>query len=125
MKLTRRDSKESATGTHKTSKPSSPYVQKGVKVLQSSWHLGKRTYAPLEPIKGDGVMGSMSARWKEWKGLGAPRLVVQWLGQGIPLKWKGAPPEQSVVVSSRQPKEVELEIEKLIEGEHLQKRLAK
>lgn len=82
-------------------------------------HLGapeRKACAPLKPIEGDGVVGAMSAHWEEWKKLGAPRLVVQWLRQGVPLRWKGAPPKQKVVLGNKQPKEVEAEMDKLVEA---------
>lgn len=34
----------------------------------------------------------MSRQWRAWKAHGAPRLLCQWLRNGVPLKWKGAPP---------------------------------
>lgn len=40
-------------------------------------------------------MGAMSARWREWRRLGAPRLLVQWLRNGVPLKWRGRAPQPS------------------------------
>lgn len=52
----------------------------------------------------------MSARWKEWKRQGAPRLLVQWLRNGVPLRWQGPAPQAGVVGEKRQEKE---EIEEL------------
>lgn len=36
----------------------------------------------------------MSAHWREWRRLGAPRMLVQWLRNGVPLKWRGPAPQQ-------------------------------
>ena len=37
----------------------------------------------------------MSAHWREWRKAGAPRLLVQWLRNGVPLKWRGPAPRGS------------------------------
>lgn len=55
----------------------------------------RRACPPLEPLRGDGVVGAMSAQWREWRRLGAPRLLVQWLRNGVPLKWRGHAPQPS------------------------------
>lgn len=59
-------------------------------------HLGApepRPRLPLEDIPGNPVIGSMSRAWKAWKSHGAPRLLYQWLRSGVPIRWKGAPPQ--------------------------------
>lgn len=43
-------------------------------------------------------------------------MVVQWLRQGVPLRWKGAPPRQRVEEKDRQPREVEEEMDKLVQA---------
>ena len=52
----------------------------------------------------------MSARWQEWKRRGAPRLLVQWLRNGVPLKWRGRGPSQREWVQAAQSEEVKKEI---------------
>lgn len=75
----------------------------------------RRAYAPLEPVGTDGVVGSMSQRWREWRAMGAPRRVVQWLRQGVPLRWRGGAPQQAVQINPVQDRRVEGEMEKLLE----------
>lgn len=64
---------------------------------------------------GDEVIGSMSRKWQKWKDYGAPRLVCQWLRNGVPLKWSGSAPrigaEQEVV---QRGKELEQEMKQLV-----------
>lgn len=50
----------------------------------------------LPPLQGDGIVGSISAHWRAWRKYGAPRLLVQWLRNGVPIRWKTAPPRKGV-----------------------------
>lgn len=70
---------------------------------------------PLEPLRGDGIVGSMSARWKEWKRRGAPRLLVQWLRSGVPIKWLGPAPKRGQEREERQSGEIVRELRGLVE----------
>lgn len=74
-----------------------------------------RAYRTLEPLQGDGVVGAMSAQWKEWRAMGAPRLLVQWLRNGVPLRWSRKP-RQEVPLGGRPTREVEGEMDKLVEA---------
>lgn len=68
-----------------------------------------KALSPLPKIEGDGVVGSMSAHWRAWRRLGAPRKVVQWLRSGVPLVWakppQPTPPTARRVEESREMKE--------------------
>ena len=68
---------------------------------------------PLQPLQGDGIVGSMSAHWQEWRKAGAPRLIVQWLRAGVPLAWT-KPPEPIRTKSIPQSEEVKKEMKSLI-----------
>ena len=69
---------------------------------------------PLPVIKGDGVVGSMSAHWMAWRQLGAPRKVVQWLRSGVPLVW-ARPPQPTLLTSkAKQTEEMKQEMKDLI-----------
>ena len=56
----------------------------------------------------------MSAKWREWKKKGAPRLLVQWLRNGVPLKWRGPAPTQRETGKDTQSKELKKELQSLI-----------
>lgn len=56
----------------------------------------------------------MSAKWREWRRLGAPRLLVQWLRSGVPLRWRGPAPRRSEESGEKQDKEVTREIRGLV-----------
>ena len=70
---------------------------------------------PLPPIAGDGVVGSITAHWKQWRALGAPRLVVQWLRGGVPLIWS-RPPQPSRMALRKQQKELMEEMGSLVKS---------
>ena len=57
----------------------------------------------------------MSAKWKEWRRHGAPRMLVQWLRSGIPLKWKGPAPPASGKVEEKQSEEIMKELKTLLQ----------
>ena len=59
-------------------------------------------------------MGSISRQWHEWRAMGAPRLVVQWLRSGVPLRWRGPAPEGREGEGRHQDKEVHDEMERLV-----------
>lgn len=75
----------------------------------------RRALPPLEPLRGDGIVGSMSARWKEWKRRGAPRLLVQWLRSGVPIKWLGPAPKRGQEREEWQSEEIVRELRGLVE----------
>lgn len=58
----------------------------------------------------------MSARWESWKRLGAPRLLVQWLRNGIPLRWRGRAPEARGEEIQVQSEALLEELDKLVES---------
>lgn len=74
----------------------------------------RRALPQLEPLRGDGVVGSMSAAWREWRRKGAPRLLVQWLRSGVPLKWHGPAPRQGQVGEGAQSEELKRELRGLL-----------
>lgn len=57
----------------------------------------------------------MSAKWKEWRRHGAPRMLVQWLRSGVPLKWKGPAPPASGEVEEKQSEEIMKELKTLLQ----------
>lgn len=82
-------------------------------------HLGvaeRKAGTPLEPLQGDEIVGAISKQWREWKRVGAPRRVVDWLKYGVPLKWRGTPPKQKVSLENNQPEVVREELDKLVEA---------
>ena len=56
----------------------------------------------------------MSRHWREWRRLGAPRLVVQWLRSGVPLRWRGPAPREGVKERGPQDPRVQEEIGALV-----------
>lgn len=56
---------------------------------------------------GDGVVGSMSAHWEEWRKAGAFRAIVQWLRAGIPLILS-RPPRPSLGLDKMQTQQKEI-----------------
>lgn len=58
----------------------------------------------------------MSARWREWKRHGAPRMLVQWLRNGVPLRWRGPAPPASGVADERQDEEKTKELRALLQS---------
>ena len=75
-----------------------------------------RASLPLPPLQGDGVVGSISARWQEWRNAGAPRMVVQWLRSGIPLVWARPPKATPEVKRTHQSQEVIKEVTDLVKS---------
>ena len=73
-----------------------------------------RALPELPPLPGDGTVGSMSAHWREWRASGAPRLLVQWLRNGVPLRWAGPPPSLSHPKRLTTSTEAREELKKLI-----------
>lgn len=71
--------------------------------------------APLPPLVGDGVVGSMSAHWQQWKRMGAPRAIVQWLRGGVPLVW-ASPPQPVKIERAQQEKKLIEEIGALVKS---------
>lgn len=65
-------------------------------------------------MEGDGIVGSMSARWREWRRKGAPRLLVQWLRNGVPLRWKGPAPQRREEDKKEQTAEMKKELQALV-----------
>ena len=58
----------------------------------------------------------MSREWKEWRRFGAPRLVVQWLRSGVPLRWRGPAPKEGVRHGGSQDPRVQEEIGALVKA---------
>lgn len=80
--------------------------------------LGKKEKTPLKELKfkcNDDTVGSMSAMWYNWKRLKAPRRLVQWLRSGVPLRWRGKPPEQKTELNQKSSEEAEEELKKQVE----------
>lgn len=92
----------------------SPFEKRALGYYSKLGAQERRALPPLEPLQGDGVVGSMSANWREWKKKGAPRLLVQWLRNGVPLKWQGPAPTQGKITKETQSKELERELQCLM-----------
>lgn len=56
----------------------------------------------------------MSAAWRAWKKKGAPRLLVQWLRSGVPLKWRGRAPVVQEIRREEQDEEIIKELQALV-----------
>lgn len=56
----------------------------------------------------------MSRCWREWRRMGAPRLVVQWLRSGVPLRWRGPAPREGVAARGGEDPRVQSELEGLV-----------
>lgn len=80
-------------------------------------HLGApeaRAAKELEPLS-RGTVGSMSRSWREWRRVGAPRKVVQWLRQGVPIRWASPPPRWQEAPPQQNP-EINRELSRLVEA---------
>ena len=82
----------------------------------------KQNRNPVTIPRSDGTTGSMSAAWAAWKKWGAPRLITQWLRNGVPLVWKGAPPRpgwtkfgQGQMLKNKAAAKLEEEMKQLVE----------
>ena len=63
------------------------------------------------------MVGSISARWREWRKAGAPRMMVQWLKSGVPLEWIRPPqPTQSTMKTPGQSSELQQELTELVKS---------
>ena len=79
-------------------------------------HLGApepKAARELPPLS-RGTVGSMSRAWREWRKVGAPRKVVQWLRQGVPIKWSAPPPKWKEAQPQQVP-EINRELQRLVE----------
>lgn len=71
---------------------------------------------PLQESPADPVIGSMSRHWRAWRALGAPRLLYQWLRNGVPIHWSGpAPQVREGDERRKQDRETKKEMKQLIQ----------
>lgn len=63
----------------------------------------------------DEVIGSMSRSWERWRARGAPRLLCQWLRNGVRLRWRATAPPRVRPEDVRRPtREAREELEQMV-----------